>query len=105
MTFFGVDARRLRAITVWNAPLVNSSSGETASLLRSSDFGVMTISGLRNVRTICRRSRWKICAGVVGMHDLHVVVGAQLQEALEARRAVLRAPALRSRAAASARGR
>ena len=28
----------------------------------------MTISGLRHLRTICRRSRWNNCAGVVGLH-------------------------------------
>ena len=53
-------------MTVWNSPLVNSDSGEAASLLRSSDFGVMMTSGLRNMRTICRRSTWKIWLAVVG---------------------------------------
>jgi hypothetical protein len=45
---------------------VNSLSGEVASLARSSDFGVKMISGLRNCRTICRRSRWKIWLAEVG---------------------------------------
>ncbi len=31
-------------------------------------FGVMMISGLRNGRIICRRSRWNICTGVEGTH-------------------------------------
>jgi len=35
-------------------------------LLRSSDFGVMMISGLRRLRTIWRRSTWKIWLAVVG---------------------------------------
>ena len=39
---------------------------EDASFLRSSDFGVITMSGLRNGRSIWRRSRWKICAALVG---------------------------------------
>lgn len=34
-------------MTVWKQPLVNSDSGEAASLLRSKDLGVMMISGLR----------------------------------------------------------
>ncbi|MNS78540.1 hypothetical protein D3C72_1121570 [compost metagenome] len=54
------------AMTVSKWPLARSDSGDTASLLRSSDFGVMITSGLRNRRIIWRRSRWKICAGVVG---------------------------------------
>ena len=32
---------------------------DTAILCRSNDFGVITISGLRNERAIWRRSRWK----------------------------------------------
>jgi hypothetical protein len=60
-------------------------------LWRSSDFGVMTISGLRCLRSIWRRSRWKICAGVVGTQTCHVVLGAQLHVALDAGRRVLRA--------------
>ena len=35
---------------------------------------------------ICRRRTWKYCAGVVQLHDLHVVLGAELQEALQAGR-------------------
>ena len=41
------------------------------------------ISGLRKLRFICRRSRWKYCAGSRGLHDLHVVLGAQRQEPLD----------------------
>src|SRR5574337_1691300 len=54
-------------ITGWKVPLASSSREDVASLWRSSDFGVITISGLRCLRTIWRRSRWKIWAGVVGM--------------------------------------
>jgi hypothetical protein len=53
-------------ITVWKLPLVNSDSGEVASLLRSSDLGVKMTSGLRRLRTIWRRSTWKIWLAVVG---------------------------------------
>ena len=53
-------------MTVLNSPLVNSVSGELASLARSSDFGVMMISGFRNIRTICRRRTWKIWLAEVG---------------------------------------
>jgi hypothetical protein len=35
-------------------------------LWRSSDFGEKTISGLRWLRRLCRRSMWKTCAGVDG---------------------------------------
>ena len=53
-------------ITVWNAPLASSWIDDAASFLRSSDFGVMTMSGLLNGRSIWRRSRWKICAALLG---------------------------------------
>ena len=47
-------------ITVWKwLPLVISASELTASLCRSSDFGVMITSGLRKLRFNCRRSAWK----------------------------------------------
>ncbi len=36
-----------------------SLSFETASLWRSSDFGVIRMSGLRKLRCSCRRSAWK----------------------------------------------
>ena len=39
---------------------------ETDSLWRSRLFGVITMSGLRSARSICRRSMWNICAGVDG---------------------------------------
>ena len=72
-------------ITVWKAPFANSWICDDASFLRSSDLGVMTMSGLRNGRNICRRSIWNICAAVLGA-NLHVVLGAELQKALETRR-------------------
>ena len=53
------------------------------------------MSGLRVPRRswppyIWRRSRWKYCAGVVQLAHLHVVLGAQREEALDARAGVLR---------------
>ncbi len=47
-------------------PSVSSSSDETRGC-RSRLLGVMTTSGLRHGRSTCRRSRWKYCAGVVGL--------------------------------------
>ena len=49
-----------------NVPLVSSSGCDTASLRRSSCFGVKTISGLCSSCSVCRRSRWKYDAGVDG---------------------------------------
>jgi hypothetical protein len=44
----------------WNVvPGPISASVETASLWRSSDFGVTITSGLRNWRRTWRRSAWK----------------------------------------------
>ena len=52
----GRSPRRTR----WNdVPGPKSASVETHSLWRSSDFGVITISGLRKMRRIWRRSAWK----------------------------------------------
>ncbi len=64
-TFFATSFS-VSPITFWNRPSASSSSVDTASLCRSRLFGLITISGRRNGRSICRRSRWKICAGVVG---------------------------------------
>ena len=46
-------------------PGAKALSADTARLLRSIDFGVITISGLRNSRLSWRRSAWKKLAGVV----------------------------------------
>ena len=54
-------------------------------------FGVKQMSGLRHLRSACRRSRWKYCPAVEGWHDLHVVARAELQIALDAGAGVLRA--------------
>src|SRR3990167_10466954 len=56
LTLAGTTVLSPSGTTVWNSPLVNSLSGEAASLLRSSDLGVKMISGLRNWRTIDRKS-------------------------------------------------
>ena len=42
--------------------------GERDALARRSDLGVNTTSGLRTVRRIWRRSRWKNWAAVVALH-------------------------------------
>jgi hypothetical protein len=47
-------------------PEVNSEGCETASRLRSIDFGVITISGRCRSPSACWRSRWKWLAGVDG---------------------------------------
>ena len=52
--------------TAWKEPRTNSDSGEVASLFLSKDFGVMITKGLRRLRTIWRRSTWKIWLAVVG---------------------------------------
>ena len=54
----------------------------------------MTISGRCRVRRAWRRSRWKYCAGVVGLADPDVALGRELQEPLEPGARVLRALAL-----------
>jgi hypothetical protein len=46
-------------ISGWKAPLVKSEAADVAALLRSSDFGVKTISGLPRPDRACQRSRWK----------------------------------------------
>jgi hypothetical protein len=48
----------------------------------------MTTRGLRSAQHLARR-QWKSCAGVVTLHHLDVVLGAQAQEALEPRAGVL----------------
>ena len=58
---------KLSGIISWNEPVARSCIVEVESLWRSIDFGVITTSGLRTLRTICRRSMWNICAGVVGV--------------------------------------
>ena len=78
-------------MTVWKPPLVNSDSGEVASLFRSSDLGVMMTSGLRSVAHHLAAQHVEDLAGRGRLHHLHVGVGRQLHEALQARRAVLRA--------------
>ena len=40
---------------------------DAASLARSRLFGVITMSGRRSLASACSRSRWKNCAGVVGL--------------------------------------
>ena len=62
---------------------------DTARRCRSRLFGLMITSGLRNGRWSWRRSAWKSWAGVVQVADLHVAVGAELEEALEAGARVL----------------
>ena len=47
-------------------PSLSSAGRDAAAGRRSSDFGVITISGRRSAWRAWRRSRWKYCAGVVG---------------------------------------
>ena len=54
------------ASTGCQVPEVKSSGIETASLLRSIDFGVATITGRCRSFSAWRRSRWKWLAGVDG---------------------------------------
>jgi hypothetical protein len=51
-------------------------------------------SGLRQARSICRRSMWNICAGVVGTHTCMLSSAHNLQVALETRGGMLGALAL-----------
>ena len=53
-------------MTVWNCPCVNSAIGLCALGSRNMLFGVITTSGLRKLRFICRRNTWNICAVVEG---------------------------------------
>ena len=62
--------------------------------MRSGAFGVKSTSGLRTSRRTWRRSRWKYCAAVVALHTWMLSSAHELQEALDARRRVLRALAL-----------
>ena len=49
-----------------NRPAVSSPTVPKVVAVRSSDFGVKTMSGLRCGRRAWRRSRWKWLAAVVG---------------------------------------
>ena len=75
--------------------MVKSCSVETAFGCRSRLFGVKMTSGLRMPRRslppyICRRSRWKYCAGVVQLHTCMLFSAHKRQEALDARARMLR---------------
>ena len=61
---------------------------------RSSDLGVITISGRCLAMRAWRRSRWKYWAGVVGLATRMLPSAASAQEALQARGGVLGARAL-----------
>ena len=52
--------------TGFHDPWVKSDGSDTASLFRSMDFGVMTISGRWSSPNACCRSMWKWLAGVDG---------------------------------------
>src|SRR3546814_19791437 len=61
LTFFALPAV-LSAITVWKPPSASSASDDTASLWRSSDLGLITTSGLREIgRASCRE---RVCQNV-----------------------------------------
>jgi hypothetical protein len=77
-------------MTSGSGPEVKSSAGDIAGLARSSPLGVSTTSGLTTSRCICRRSRWKYCAAVVGCVTW-MLSGGEHEEALDPGRGVLRA--------------
>ena len=61
----------------------NCADVDTARLWRSSDFGVMMMSGLRNCALHLPAQHVEILRRRGEVADLHVVLGAELQEALE----------------------
>ena len=65
-TFFGVERRRSRRSPSGTARRRARRAATPPPCAAAGSSGVITISGLRNGRSICRRSRWKICAGVDG---------------------------------------
>ncbi len=71
-------------------PAAKASRLDTARLLRSIDFGVITISGLRNSRLHLPAQRVEEIGRRRRIDDLHVVLGAELQIALEPRRGMFR---------------
>ena len=70
---------------------VKSAIGELASGWRSMLFGVKTTSGLRQWRRAWRRRRWKYCAALRRLRDLNIVLGGELDEALDSRAGMFRA--------------
>ena len=79
----------ISSITVAKPPSVRSSSGDTDSSWRSRLFGVITISGLRKRAQHLPAQHVEHLRRRGGHAHLHVVLGAQLQEALQARRGML----------------
>ncbi len=80
MAAFFTTSAFCSGITVWKPPLVNSDSGEVASLWRSRLLGVNTTSGLRKGRSIWRRSTWKIWPAVVGCTTCMLVSAANCRK-------------------------
>lgn len=54
-------------ISIGNAVIKSCYSSVMLTENLSRVFGPATMRGLRKLRIICRRSRWKYCAGVVGL--------------------------------------
>ncbi len=81
--------RRSRRAPRGTSRVVSSSSFDTDSLWRSRLFGVMTMSGLRNDAQHLPAQHVEHLRGRRRHAHRHVVLGAELQEALEARRGVL----------------
>ena len=71
-------------------PSAISLSNETPRLWRSSDFGVIRIERLAEVAVDLPAQDVEVVRRRRAVGDLHVVLGAHLQEALEARGGVLR---------------
>ena len=73
---------------------VSSSTVERADFARSSDFGVKTMSGLRDVAAHLAAQQVEVLRGGRGVGHLDVVLGAADEEPLDAGRGVLGALAL-----------
>ena len=91
--------------TSWNRPVISSSTGETAALCRSRLLGVISDQRLAEVALHLPPQHVEVLRRRRRIAHLDVVLGAQLQEALQPGAGVLRPLALRSRAAAASPGR
>ena len=76
-------------ITRWKRPRASSSSVETARWMPQQALGRHHDQRLAPRAQHLPAQQWKYCAGVVGLHDLDVVLGGEREEALEAGAGVL----------------
>ena len=94
VTWLGASARRGSSSTGWNAPSASSARVERRQRVAQQALGrhhAPAAAGRGAAASACRRSRWKYCAAVVRVGDAQVVLGGELQEALEPGAGVLRA--------------